>query len=210
MYTQSGRSMVEMLGVLAIIGVLSVGAIAGYSKAMTKYKLNKQAEQISWLLNVMYRHKATFGKSPNFIELLPTFKKLGEIPQEMVKPKTESIYDIFNARINMLTNNCRNNNSECNQIMLLYDFAPSTSFETCQNIFNCAKEFHSHLYNVGIYRQNIDETVSSYGNTYFGDTYCSGKRKCLKDITQEQIYTQCQYCDTSSKLCRLYFNFNIE
>ena len=31
-YTQAqGRSMVEMLGVLAIIGVLSVGAIAGYS-----------------------------------------------------------------------------------------------------------------------------------------------------------------------------------
>ena len=39
----TGRSMVEMLGVLAIIGILSVGAIAGYSKAMMKYKLNKQA-----------------------------------------------------------------------------------------------------------------------------------------------------------------------
>ena len=39
----AGRSMVEMLGVLAIIGVLSVVAIAGYSKAMMKYKLNKQA-----------------------------------------------------------------------------------------------------------------------------------------------------------------------
>ena len=52
--TCRGRSMVEMLGVLAIIGVLSVGAIAGYSKAMMKYKLNKQAEQISWLLNAMY------------------------------------------------------------------------------------------------------------------------------------------------------------
>ena len=39
---QSGRSMVEMLGVLAIIGVLSVGAISGYSKAMMKYKLNNK------------------------------------------------------------------------------------------------------------------------------------------------------------------------
>lgn len=38
---QSGRSMIEMLGVLAIIGVLSVGGIAGYSKAMYKYKLTK-------------------------------------------------------------------------------------------------------------------------------------------------------------------------
>ena len=44
MKSENGRSMVEMLGVLAIIGVLSVGAIAGYSKAMFKYKLNKQAE----------------------------------------------------------------------------------------------------------------------------------------------------------------------
>ena len=51
-YTQAlGRSMVEMLGVLAIIGVLSVGAIAGYSKAMFKYKLNKQAESFNMLLN---------------------------------------------------------------------------------------------------------------------------------------------------------------
>ena len=29
--SQSGRSMVEMLGVLAIIGVLSIGGIAGYT-----------------------------------------------------------------------------------------------------------------------------------------------------------------------------------
>ena len=46
---QSGRSMVEMLGVLAIIGVLSVGGIAGYSKAMSKYKLTKTLDQISML-----------------------------------------------------------------------------------------------------------------------------------------------------------------
>ena len=45
--TQSGRSMIEMLGVLAIIGVLSVGGIAGYSKAMMKYRVNKTIEQLS-------------------------------------------------------------------------------------------------------------------------------------------------------------------
>ena len=41
---QSGRSMIEMLGVLAIIGVLSIGGITGYSKAMFKYKFNKTIE----------------------------------------------------------------------------------------------------------------------------------------------------------------------
>jgi len=44
---ENGRSMIEMLGVLAIIGVLSVGGIAGYSKAMQKYRINKAIEQIT-------------------------------------------------------------------------------------------------------------------------------------------------------------------
>ncbi|MBR2136781.1 MAG: hypothetical protein IJ852_02325 [Alphaproteobacteria bacterium] len=49
--TQSGRSMIEMLGVLAIIGVLSVGGIAGYSKAMSKYRINKTADQVAQIIN---------------------------------------------------------------------------------------------------------------------------------------------------------------
>jgi len=46
MKNETGRSMVEMLGVLAIIGVLSAGGLAGYSKAMEKHKTNKLKEQI--------------------------------------------------------------------------------------------------------------------------------------------------------------------
>ena len=33
---ETGRSMVEMLGVLAIVGVLSVGGVYGYGVAMKK------------------------------------------------------------------------------------------------------------------------------------------------------------------------------
>ncbi|MCP4393598.1 MAG: type II secretion system protein [Alphaproteobacteria bacterium] len=47
---QSGRSMIEMLGVLAIVGVLSVGALTGYSQAMKKYNLNKTEDQINNLI----------------------------------------------------------------------------------------------------------------------------------------------------------------
>ena len=39
--SQNGRSMVEMLGVLSIIGVLSVGGISAYSTAMEKHKANE-------------------------------------------------------------------------------------------------------------------------------------------------------------------------
>ena len=45
--SQNGRSMVEMLGVLAIIGVLSVGGIMGYQTAMEK----KRATDVIYVLN---------------------------------------------------------------------------------------------------------------------------------------------------------------
>ncbi len=45
--TESGRSMVEILGVLAVIGVLSIGGIAAYSKAMEKINTDKLVTDIS-------------------------------------------------------------------------------------------------------------------------------------------------------------------
>ena len=38
---QKGRSMIEMIGVLAIVGILSVGSIGGYMFAMTKLRINR-------------------------------------------------------------------------------------------------------------------------------------------------------------------------
>ena len=43
---ESGRSMVEMLGTLAIIGVLSIGGIVGYSYGMDKYRANQTINDI--------------------------------------------------------------------------------------------------------------------------------------------------------------------
>ncbi len=42
-----GRSMVEILGVLAVIGVLSIGGIWGYTFAMTKYIANETISEIN-------------------------------------------------------------------------------------------------------------------------------------------------------------------
>ena len=60
---QNGRSMIEMLGVLAIIGVLSVGGIAGYSKAMMKYRINKTIEQITLIAGNV---RAFWGPQKNY------------------------------------------------------------------------------------------------------------------------------------------------
>lgn len=60
---QNGRSMIEMLGVLAIIGVLSVGGISGYSRAMAKYKLTKAQDQITMLLMNI---RTAYATSPSY------------------------------------------------------------------------------------------------------------------------------------------------
>lgn len=60
---QSGRSMVEMLGVLAIIGVLSVGGIAGYSKAMAKYKTTQTLDQLTMLVANI---RTAFSSAPSY------------------------------------------------------------------------------------------------------------------------------------------------
>ena len=58
---ETGRSMVEMLGVLAIIGVLSVGGIAGYTMAMDKYRANEVLNTISMAATVAHAKNAGEG-----------------------------------------------------------------------------------------------------------------------------------------------------
>ena len=44
---ESGRSMIEMLGVLAIIGVLSIGGLAGYTMAMNRHRANTVLDYVT-------------------------------------------------------------------------------------------------------------------------------------------------------------------
>ncbi|MCP4394772.1 MAG: hypothetical protein GY804_10985 [Alphaproteobacteria bacterium] len=61
--SQSGRSMIEMLGVLAIVGVLGVGALAGYSMAMAKYKVNLATKEIT---DIIISVKALYADKNNY------------------------------------------------------------------------------------------------------------------------------------------------
>ena len=95
----SGRSMVEMLGVLAIIGVLSVGGIAGYSKAMNKYKINKTTDQVSMLVANI---RTLFSSQGNYTGLSNGAAiRFGVVPNDMYSASSKgtyaSNYDIKNA-----------------------------------------------------------------------------------------------------------------
>lgn len=58
---EQGRSMIEMLGVLAIVGVLTVGAIQGYSSAMERVKKSKALEEVSFITSEMRTRALTYG-----------------------------------------------------------------------------------------------------------------------------------------------------
>ena len=93
---QSGRSMVEMLGVLAIIGVLSVGGISGYSKAMAKFKLTKAQDQISMLLmNV----RTAFATSPSYDGLTTkTSREYNIAPGDMFAAASTELNNAFGGK----------------------------------------------------------------------------------------------------------------
>ena len=89
-YNENGRSMVEMLGVLAIIGVLSVGGIAGYSKAMNKYKINKTTDQVSMLVANI---RTLFSSQGNYAGLNNGQAiKFGVVPNDMYAAASNNTY----------------------------------------------------------------------------------------------------------------------
>ena len=84
--------MIEMLGVLAIIGVLSVGGIAGYSKAMLKYKTNKTIDQITMLttnIRTLYAQQDTFYGLDGTTSSKLNAISMGVVPDEMIVSDTK-------------------------------------------------------------------------------------------------------------------------
>ena len=95
---ESGRSMIEMLGVLAIIGVLSVGGIAGYSKAMNKFKTNKVADNVSMMvanIKTLYAQQKTYEDLDNAEAV-----SMGVIPDELVSDRDAgTLINAFNGAV---------------------------------------------------------------------------------------------------------------
>ena len=74
MQKQFGRSMVEMLGVLAIIGVLSIGGILGYRIAVNKYQANQILDDVNrFAFTIIERSPLSDGEisSADFVKTSP-------------------------------------------------------------------------------------------------------------------------------------------
>ena len=204
-YTQAqGRSMVEMLGVLAIIGVLSVGAISGYSKAMMKYKLNKQAEGFNLLLNNALQLEGSLNFTPDEVTYYgDIFKKLNLIPDGFKYESNFRLKDMFNSEI-WIYHHDNLNGSGLHFSAIGYKFQPSAQgTELCRNIVITAKENAADLYVLTTTKYNNDGTYKPSQGTLYGDKYCDNSEKpCMRNLTLDKISGLCNICN--EQFCDLY------
>ncbi|MBP5615140.1 MAG: prepilin-type N-terminal cleavage/methylation domain-containing protein [Alphaproteobacteria bacterium] len=107
---QKGRSMIEMLGVLAIIGVLSAAGLIGYQKAMMKHKANKTINQMATIINNIHNAFANMAASQHpyanmggtdAAEATQKMIALNVFPDEMVRTESgvKKVYNVYQGEV---------------------------------------------------------------------------------------------------------------
>ena len=207
-FSQSGRSMIEMLGVLAIIGVLSVGGIAGYSKAMEKFKLNKTISEYSYLIQGLVEHLHEIKYLSHDDTQIPIYEYIqaAHLIPETWKLSGQGLTDANGNTVFVFSQN------DSLVINFYLGGITNTTGENVTTSFSdklCVALFQ----NLG---QPLHEAVtlartSKWGHGskvifFYGDAYCGGDKKCLKDATLSEMKEACGICDNTNSWC----NFTLE
>ena len=195
---QLGRSMIEMLGVLAIIGVLSVGGIAGYSKAMEKFKVNKAISEYSLLIFGILEHlddlRPTACDNTNFCGLASYYQAANLLPGNWIVKDDAHISD---SNGNMIFTFVRNKRIGFDLYLGAATGSSKFPQKLCKELFtNLVKPLHSSLYHAGIWG-NVNG-----GNYLYGDNICqTDGLKCLRDISLSEINSLCESCADGESCC---------
>ncbi len=125
---QTGRSMIEMLGVLAVVGILSTGGISGYQRAVKKYKLNTLIEQLNELvMNV----RTSYMKETSFANVSEqTLINLKIVPNSMLLDgyQSTSITHIYSSDVKFFPSYIETGNVQAFELYLL-NITPNACME---------------------------------------------------------------------------------
>lgn len=187
---QSGRSMIEMLGVLAIIGALSIGGIAGYSKAMYKHKLNKQAEQLNYIFaGILENQDKLKNYTGETYSVITTFKALDIIPSDMKIVNNRYSRDSLNNAWSWQYFN----SGGSSYFYVMINNIRDKAFDQCKNFFDIAKAYSSIMWHVQIGRLGTHITGQMF--SVYGDNNCRSSLDCLSNISVARIAEICKVCD---------------
>ena len=174
-----GRSMIEMLGVLAIIGVLSVGGIAGYSKAIRMWKLNKTFQDLSIIINELMPFSQQLISYDAGTNLLPIIKSLNLTPASFQDYETYLI-DYFGNQF--IAQTCTS--VPCWKFYYKLSQKTDINAKMCYQLVYFAQRFTQNLYRISI-----------NGTLLWGNAYCKNKDICLRDKNIQQLHDYCTtYC----------------
>lgn len=117
---EHGRSMIEMLGVLAIIGVLSVGGLAGYTKMMMQNRINTTMQQI----NVISARLSAAGAEMKSYKGLTNAAavKLGAVPSEL--GSGSSLTNAFGGNVTIAASSLEQNGNDGQAYAITYTGLP--------------------------------------------------------------------------------------
>ena len=212
---QCGRSMIEMLGVLAIIAVLSVGGIAGYSKAMLMWESNIQKNLITELLHGAIDLKLRFNhQTIPYQNVTSVLAGLGNIP-EGVEYKHGTIYtksgfsSYLSYGLRTMTSRTDGHTYQQNQYVIYFLFnqggkSLNLSEENfCNNLLQAAKEVADELLGVDFWKTDSTST-SPNGDT--GISLYSGKD--LKKASITEMRQKCKMVFTETGFA--HFNIGLK
>ena len=201
-----GRSMIEMLGVLAIIAVLSVGGIAGYSKAMEKWKMDKLVEDYSYLISGLLEHKSSLtplssDSSPYIIS--DVIEGMNLLPGNWKKSGSTLIDSAGNSAVPFIRSNIINVDIYLGHGKSISNKYVSETFSSkmCTSLLNdLFQPLHSIIRMAGVYRND------GKGTYFYGDKYCT-YQKCLVEATMTEIQNVCN-CQLNNDYCIFLVEFD--
>ncbi|HBO49651.1 MAG TPA: hypothetical protein DD619_02520, partial [Alphaproteobacteria bacterium] len=178
------------------------------SKAMEKWRINKMAEEYSYLMHGLLGHLTEFQNLPENTGLVDTSFAMGIIPDTWKKVNYLHVTDTFGNTVKPYVRNNR----------LIIDFylggistnsdnvsaTQGFSQRTCETLMrDVVAPLHYSVSFVWIYLSDNPATPRKY---FQGDSRCSQGLHCLSEITLSDIHEVCGLCD-GKRQCSITLEF---
>ena len=207
-----------MLGVLAVIAVLSVGGIAGYSKAMEKFKINKTIDEYTMLITGLIEYKNNFIQSSapqSNIDLDEFIFAAHLVPETWKQYGNKRIRDSNGHDLHIYFSNKSLTEGYTNPGKYVLDLHFSLAKTNAVFSRNLCKTFFIDIGKQMASQMFAMVVIPTSSNTeYAGDAFCHGADKsvttgqplkCLRDLTLSEADEICRTCNNNS--CGIVFVF---
>ena len=196
-----------MLGVLAIIGVLSIVSISAYSQAMFKHQLNQHLESFSLFLNnaISLLPELQRTATNGVVTLSKFFNDTSMLPNGMnYYPGNNSVKDVFKNSMQIFYAVTAKTDEYYLSIVIDRDDEKisSRAKAICRNVLIAAKENVANIWAVGMRSGNSNDDGYSQSDLGGGTYNFGGRPKRLADAGLTDFEDVCSSC-SSQRYCSI-------